>query len=145
MKFVILSHKIIPGYGVKGPILSPANYDVHLVLKWIAAGLDVREVMEDGSYRKLSFNDKKLLEVLNAKLKKQAERREAVKRELEEVKSEPIKPMGGVKLVPEDKPLPVAKPKKKKVEKVVEKSKKEEQPKEQPPVELFIDELEKPE
>jgi hypothetical protein len=145
MKFVILSHKIIPGYGVKGPILSPANYDVHLVLKWIAAGLDVREVMEDGSYRKLSFNDKKLLEILNDKLKKQAEKREAVKRELEEVKSEPIKPMGGVKLVPEDKPLPVAKPKKKKVEKVVEKPKKEEQPKEEPSVELFIDELEKPE
>ena len=145
MKFVILSHKLIPGYGVKGPILSPANYDVHLVLKWLAVGLDVREVMEDGSYRKLSFNDKKLLEVLNAKLKKQAEKREAVKRELEEVKSEPIKPMGGVKLVPEDKPLPVAKPKKKKVEKVVEKPKKEEQPKEEPSVELFIDELEKPE
>ena len=44
MKFVILSHKIIPGYGVKGPILSPANYDVHLVLKWIAAGLDVEKL-----------------------------------------------------------------------------------------------------
>ena len=148
MKFVILSHKIIPGFGVKGPVMSPATYDIHLVLKWVAAGVDVREVMEDGSYRKLSFNDERLLEELNKKLDKQAKERAKVKKELEERKNERVKPTGGVQLIPEAKPLPVkSKPKKEKVKK--EEPKKVEpvveQKIEEPPMELFIDELEKPE
>ena len=67
MRFVILSAKPLPiGNGVHGPILSPAEYDVHLVLKLLALRIDVREVMEDGSYRKLDSNDEKLLELLTA-------------------------------------------------------------------------------
>lgn len=148
MKFVILSHKIIPGYGVKGPVMSPATYDIHLVLKWVAAGIDVREVMEDGSYRKLSFNDERLLAELSKKLDKQAKERAKIKKELDERRVERVKPTGGVQLIPEAKPLPVKnKPKKEKVKKEEPKVEPvvEEKIEEQPPVELFIDELEKPE
>ena len=74
MRFVILSAKPLPiGNGVHGPILSPAEYDVHLVLKLLALRIDVREVMEDGSYRKLDSNDEKLLELLKAKSNKNRE------------------------------------------------------------------------
>ena len=75
MKFVILSSKILPGYDVCGPILSPAEYDIHLVLRWIGLGIDVREAMEDGSYRKLKHNDPKLVELLDAKIEKEAKDR----------------------------------------------------------------------
>ena len=146
MKFVILSHKQIPGYGVKGPILSPASYDIHLVLKWIAAGVDVREVMDDGSLRKLTFNDARLMEELNKKLDKISCERERVKKARDDTK---LKVSGNVKLIPEAKPLP----KKTKVKKqeIKEEPKQQEQPiiKEQPKkeeqIDLFIDQLEKPE
>lgn len=148
MKFVILSHKLIPGFGVMGPVLSPAKYDIHQVLKWVAVGLDVREVMEDGSYRKLTFNDERLMEALNNKLKKQAEKREAVKKELEEINGERIVVRNNVQLAGEV--IDRVKEKKKEVVKKVVKKKEEPKPiieqiEEEPPVELFIDELEKPE
>lgn len=156
MRFVILSYKEIPGYGVKGPILSPANYDVHLVLKWINAGIDVREVMEDGSYRKLSFNDPRLMEELHKKLDKQAKKREDVKKELENLHGERIIPRNNVQLSGEEhdkiktqiikkkEVVKENKPKNKKKE-VIKEEPVVEQKVEEPPVELFIDELEKPE
>ena len=62
MKFVILDNRSLPEFnGVRGPILTPRFYDIHLVLRWIAAGIDIREVMEDGSYRKLEFNDERVM------------------------------------------------------------------------------------
>ena len=90
MKFVILSNKPLPMYnGVHGPILTPAEYDVHLVLKFIAYGIDVREVMEDGSYRKLEYNDAKLIELLKEKNKESIEKleeRRNMKYEIEEIR-----------------------------------------------------------
>lgn len=150
MKFVILSCKIIPGYSVKGPILTPANYDIHQVLKWVAAGVDVREVMEDGSFRKLSFNDERLLNELNKKIEKKVIEKEELKKQREGMNIEPVR-RGNVSLVPETK-LPKKKVKKlevvKEEELKVEKDNKEEKPwdnvgKEK--VELIIDELERPE
>lgn len=71
MKFVILHVGIIPGTGnAKGPVLSPQEYDLRDVLKWIAHGIDIREVMEDGSYRKLEFNDRRINEAINKGLNK---------------------------------------------------------------------------
>ena len=143
MKFVILHRKQIPGFSVCGPILTPMEYDIHQVLRWVAAGVDIREVMEDGSYRKLSFNDKRLMEELDKKLTKQMELREQRKIELE-------RPTGGgsnVRLVPEKKkeykpkvkPQPKVGPKKEEPKQEVVK----EEPKQQP--DLIIDELERPE
>lgn len=61
MKFVIMHTGEIPGYGhVRGPVLTPQAYDLSTVLKWVSHGVDIREVMEDGSYRKLTFNDRRL-------------------------------------------------------------------------------------
>ena len=80
MKFVILSSKILPGYDVCGPILSPAEYDIHLILRWINFGIDVREYMEDGSFRKLKQNDPKLVELLNEKIEREARKREERKK-----------------------------------------------------------------
>ena len=74
MKFVILSNKIIPDFNVKGPVLTPMEYDIHQVLRWLTSGIDVREVMEDGSYRKLSFNDAKLVDELYNKSNKNREK-----------------------------------------------------------------------
>ena len=68
MKFVIMNNGTIPGVGVKGPVLTPRSYDIHQVLKWIVTGVDIREVMEDGSYRKLIFNDERLMQELGKKL-----------------------------------------------------------------------------
>ena len=141
MKCVILSHKIIPGYNVKGPILSPAEYDVHQLLKWINVGLDVREVMEDGSYRKLKNNDPKILELLNKKIDKQHEEKQRIK--MLQVNERVVKPTGNVQLKPEKtyKPKKVqAKPVK---EVKVEEPKREEVKEEK--VDLIIDELERPE
>ena len=87
MKYVILSRKQIPGYSVKGPILTPAEYDIHQVLKWVVVGIDVREVMEDGSYRKLSFNDPRLMEELDKKLNIQRERREHAERKNDAIRA----------------------------------------------------------
>lgn len=62
MKFVILSTCEIPGYGgIKGPVLTPQSYDLHQVLKMVTTGLDVREVMENGEYRKVTFNDPRVI------------------------------------------------------------------------------------
>jgi hypothetical protein len=146
MKFVILSRKPIPGYGVSGPILTPATYDIHLVLRWISAGVDVREVMEDGSYRRLSVNDKRILEELNKKIDKKAAERKALKERIEREAAEP-KVMGNVKLVPEKTN------RKPKVKKVVEPKPEEvvnpvnEKPIEvkEEPLDFIIDELERPE
>ena len=146
MKFVILHRKLIPGFDVNGPILTPAEYDIHQVLRWISVGIDIREVMEDGSYRKLAFNDERLMEELNKKLNKQMEKRKQQKDD-----QQPRVGSGNVKLVPEKrtpkpvvaKPQPKVEPKKEepqpepKVEEVVK-----EEPKQQ---NLFIDELERPE
>ena len=139
MQFVILSHKTIPGFGVKGPILSPASYDIHLVLRWISVGVDVREVMEDGSLRKLKFNDERLMEELHKKLDKQAEQRLAVKKAREEIK---IEVKGNVKLMPEAKPLPKKKVKKEEPKKEIVEPKEEVK---EDNIDLFIDHLEDPE
>ena len=144
MKFVILNHnRIIPGYGVKGPILSPAEYDIHLVLRWLAAGLDVREVMPDGTYRKLKHNDARLMEELNKKIERQTQERAELKKAQEETRSSR---MGGgnIRLVPENKPLPVIKPRPKKEEPPKKEELKVEEVKEEQ-VDLFIDQLEDPE
>ena len=139
MKFVILTNKIIPGFSVKGPILSPAEYDIYQVLRWVAAGVDVREVMEDGSYRKLSFNDERLVaELTKLSIQHKAE----LEKTKNELKSAEIKPNGNVQLKPE-KNKKVVKPNKPKVttpkvEKHVEPSKVENN-------DIIIDELEKPE
>jgi hypothetical protein len=142
MKFVILHRKQIPGYSICGPILTPMEYDIHQVLRWVAAGVDILEVMEDGSYRKLTFNDKRLMEELNKKLSKQMELKNQRKVELER----PDGGNGNVRLLPEKKkhhtpkvkPQPKVEPKKEEPEVEVKK----EEPK-QP--DLIIDELERPE
>ena len=143
MKCVILSRKMIPGYGVKGPILSPAEYDIHQILKWINVGIDVREVMEDGSYRKLYINDPKLIELLNEKVNKKSEQRKQDRQLMEN--NRVVKPQGNVRLRPEKIHDP--KPKKvqpKPVKEVIKEEPKKEEVKEEV-VDLFIDELEKPE
>lgn len=66
MKFVILSSCEIPGFGgARGPVLTPKEYDLHLVLRMITNGVDIREVMEDGSYRKLVFNDPAVMKAID--------------------------------------------------------------------------------
>lgn len=66
MKFVILSSCEIPGFGgARGPVLTPQEYDLHLVLRMITNGVDIREVMEDGSYRKLVFNDPAVMKAID--------------------------------------------------------------------------------
>ena len=88
MKFVILSTKRLPN-GQHGPILTPAEYDVYLVLKFLALGIDVREVMEDGSYRKLEYNDAKLFEIIkerNKENREKLEERRNMKYEIEEIR-----------------------------------------------------------
>ena len=143
MKCVILSRKMIPGYGVKGPILSPAEYDIHQILKWLNVGIDVREVMEDGSYRKLNINDPKLIELLNEKVNKKTEQRKQDRQLMEN--NRVVKPQGNVRLRPEKIHEP--KPKKvqhKPVKEIIKEEPKKEEVKEEV-VDLFIDELEKPE
>ena len=143
MKCVILSRKIIPGYSVKGPILSPAEYDIHQILKWLNVGIDVREVMEDGSYRKLYINDPKLIELLNEKVNKKTEQRKQDRQLMEN--NHVVKPQGNVRLRPEK----IHDPKPKKVQpkparEVMKEEPKKEEVKEEV-ADLFIDELEKPE
>lgn len=115
MKFVILSSYELPFYnGVKGPIITPREYDIHLVLKWVATGVDIREVMEDGSFRKLEFNDSRLMEELDKDLeRKRLENEEKKKEEKVEVKKPvpkkvnifPSEPVKEVKVKPEPKVL----------------------------------------
>ena len=144
MRYVILSRSPIPGFGVSGPILSPAHYDIHLVLRWIGAGVDIREVMEDGSYRRLRINDERLMEELNRKIEKQAAERKAIK---EQIEYERRNPAGNVRLIPEkNRKKPAVKkvqPVKKEEPKVVEPPKPVEVKEEK--IDLFIDKLERPE
>lgn len=66
MKFVIMHMGEIPGYGhVRGPVLTPQSYNLNEVLKWISHGVDIREVMDDGSYREMKFNDRRLKEAID--------------------------------------------------------------------------------
>lgn len=131
MKFVILGNGEIPGYnGVRGPILTPSAFDLHLVLKWLSYGLDIREVMPDGSYRKLQFNDERLMKEIDEELEMKRIEKEQKVNFIEE------KP---VKVQPKAK---VAKVKEKiKVDKEVkqEEVKKEEKPS------FIVDDLQKPE
>lgn len=149
MRFVILSDKVIPGYNVKGPILSPAEYDVHLVLRWISLGIDVREYMENGAHRKLKSNDPKLIELLNEKIERETKKREEWKKRRIDNPGM-IDSRANAKLKPERLPQRKQKPVPKKVvePKVVE------PPKEEviedvvgvdENIEIFIDELERPE
>lgn len=93
MKFVIMNTCIIPGFGVKGPVLTPREYNVHQVLKWLASGIDVREVMEDGSYRKLNFSDEKLMDEACKDLEKQRNERNKIEEEVKSMNKKPeVKP-----------------------------------------------------
>lgn len=144
MKVVILSAKRIPGFGVYGPIMTPTEYDVHLILKWIAARIDVREVMEDGSYRKLTCNDKRLMEELDKKHAKIQKDREDFKKARKEVEIEK-RQRGNIIMKPEKKPHPQPKIKvleEKPLPVVKEEPKQIEDKKEEPKVDIMIDDLE---
>lgn len=144
MKFVILSNKKLPGYDVMGPILSPAEYDVHQVLKWLMMGIDVREVMDDGTHRKLTIHDEKLSEMVKEKTNSKMEERQQIVSN----KKFDATPQGNVKLKEQKhkpKKQPVVQPKKKEDVKMVELPKKEEEKPVAEVPELIIDDLEKPE
>ena len=94
MKFVILSNSPIPGYGgIKGPVMTPREYDLHQVLRWVVAGVDIREVMEDGSYRKLQFNDERIIEAIGKELDNKRAQKQKDEKEVKPVekKEEPKK------------------------------------------------------
>lgn len=147
MKFVIMSRGQLPFYnGACGPILTPVAYDIHLVLKWIATGVDVREVMDDGSFRKLEFNDERVMKELDEDLeRKRIEKEQHVKLLEEEQKVEVKKVVPKkVNIYPAEPVKPV---KEKKKEKPIVEKKKELVVKEEPIVEkkkteLEVDELE---
>lgn len=88
MKFVILSSVPIPGFnGQRGPLLTPQYLDAKLVLKMVAMGIDVKEVMEDGSYRDVKFSDSRLIdEMANANKIKSVKEEAEEKKVIEEVK-----------------------------------------------------------
>lgn len=88
MKFVILSSVPIPGFnGQRGPLLTPQCLDAKLVLKMVAMGIDVKEVMEDGSYRDVEFSDSRLIaEMANANKIKSVKEEAEQKKVIEEVK-----------------------------------------------------------
>ena len=131
MKFVILDNKEIPGFGgARGPILTPTAYNLHDVLKWITFDIDIREVMSDGSYRKLQFNDERIMKEINEELEfKRLEKAE--QEEVTSIKEDVTKPAETYK---NNKSKKVSKAPNKKP---VEESKKEDK------VELVVDELEK--
>ena len=128
MKFVVLDNRELPMCnGVKGPIMTPTAFNIQLVLKWLAFEIDVREVMEDGSFRKLEFNDKKLMRELDEKLEmKRIEKEQKIKL----VEQKPVTKKAANKKV-------VVRPQPKKEEV------KEPEVKKEP--ELFVDDLKKPE
>lgn len=129
MKFVILSSSCIPGFnGARGPILTPTAYDLHLVLQWLCAGVDVREVMPDGSYRKLQFNDEKIMKEIDEELEMKRIQKE---QNVDFLKEEPVKKVVKPKVI---KTKPVVKQEN---TKVVEEPKKEEKPS------FVVDDLEK--
>ena len=129
MKFVVLDNRELPMYnGVKGPILTPTAFDIQLVLKLLAFGIDVREVMEDGSFRKLEFNDERVMRELDEKFEmKRIEKEQKIKL----VEQKPVTKKVTNKKV-------VVRPQPKKEEEV-----KEPEVKKEP--ELFVDDLKKPE
>lgn len=131
MKFVILDNKEIPGFGgARGPILTPTAYNLHDVLKWITFDIDIREVMSDGSYRKLQFNDERIMKEINEELEfKRLEKAE--QEEVTSIKEDNTKPAETYK---NNKSKKASKAPNKKP---VEESKKEDK------VELVVDELEK--
>ena len=131
MKFVILDNKEIPGFGgARGPILTPTAYNLHDVLKWITFDIDIREVMSDGSYRKLQFNDERIMKEINEELEfKRLEKAE--QEEVTPIKEDNTKPAETYK---NNKSKKASKAPNKKP---VEESKKEDK------VELVVDELEK--
>ena len=138
MKFVIMSRGQLPFYnGACGPILTPVAYDIHLVLKWLAAGVDVREVMDDGSFRKLEFNDERVMKELDEDLeRKRIEKEQRIKLlEEQEVEVKKVVPKK-MNIYP---PEPVKPVKEKKKEKPVVK---EELKVEKKKPELEVDELE---
>lgn len=140
MKFVIFSNCTIPGFGVRGPVMTPRAYDLHQVLKWLSVGLDVREVMEDGSYRKLTFNDEKL----NAEVGKLIEAAREYKEEREKLKvkkNEKKEYKQTVGIFPKEDVKPIKKKEKVKKEVVKEEAKEQKEPE----VNFPIDNLEKPE
>ena len=151
MKFVIMNTGIIPGFGIKGPVLTPREYDVHQVIKWLAIGIDVREVMEDGSYRKLKFSDEKLMNEACKDIEKQRIERNRIEEEVKAMDNQPkIKPSKKqVQFVPvveeQNKKNKKVEHKKPVVEKVVKEEVKEEPKIEEPEVDFPIDNLEKPE
>ena len=130
MKFVIMSNCVLPECGVRGPVLTPRYYDIHLVLRWIAAGVDIREVMEDGSYRKLEFNDERVMKELDEELERKRIEKEQKIKLLEETKVEVKKPAPKkMNIYPPEPVKPIKKEKKeekpvvKEEPKVVEKKK----------------------
>ena len=131
MKFVILDNKEIPGFGgARGPILTPTAYNLHDVLKWITFDIDIREVMSDGSYRKLQFNDERIMKEINEELEfKRLEKAE--QEEVTSIKEDNNKPAENYKNNKSKKASKVPN------KKPVEESKKEDK------VELVVDELEK--
>ena len=131
MKFVILDNKEIPGFGgARGPILTPTAYNLHDVLKWITFDIDIREVMSDGSYRKLQFNDERIMKEINEELEfKRLEKAE--QEEVTSIKEDITKPVENNKTNNSKKASKVPN------KKPVEESKKEDK------VELVVDELEK--
>ena len=131
MKFVILDNKEIPGFGgARGPILTPTAYNLHDVLKWITFDIDIREVMSDGSYRKLQFNDERIMKEINEELEfKRLEKAE--QEEVTSIKEDNTKPVENNKTNNSKKASKVPN------KKPVEESKKEDK------VELVVDELEK--
>jgi hypothetical protein len=144
MKFVILSNKAIPMFnGMRGPVMTPTEYDIHLVLRWISLGLDIREVMEDGSYRKLKHNDPKLMELLSKKLDENAKKRQERKEKIDNEVVKEIIPQGNIKIKEEKKIFKQPVPKKEEPKK--QENKKNDVKKEEPKKDLFIDDLEKPE
>lgn len=92
MKFVILDNKEIPNFGgVRGPILTPAHYNLHEVLKWITFEIDIREVMDDGSYRKLEFNDERIMKEIDEELnRKRLEKENEPKTDVDVTPERPI-------------------------------------------------------
>lgn len=98
MKFVVLDSKVLPDLGgVRGPVLTPQEYDLHMVLRWLACEIDVREVMEDGSFRKLRFSDQRLMDAIDQK--------EIVKKQSVKVK-EVVEPKKEQKPVIKEEPKP---------------------------------------
>lgn len=90
MKFVILDNKEIPNFGgVRGPIMTPTTYNLHDVLRWITFDIDIREVMPDGSYRTLQFNDERIMKEIDEELNRK--RLESLSTAEEDVVSTPVK------------------------------------------------------